>query len=419
MIHGKVLYDKNSKEILYPASTTKIMTAILALENCSLTDIATVSHNAVYSIPYGYSHASLKEGEQLTISDLLNVLLIPSANDAAVVIAEHIADSVDEFSEMMNNKAKEIGCLNTHFVNPNGIHNENHFSTAYDLSLIGKYAMQFDTFKSIVSKTSCSLPTTNMYDKEDRLFNTTNELIRKNYSSAASNYYYPYATGAKTGYTVPAGQCIVATAQKDGVSLLAVILDATNMENGLSERFIDCKSLFEYGFNNFSTQTVFTKGSIAHSLKINNATYETADLDLFYSENVTDLFPSTLDIQSYNPTLTLTQDISAPIAEGTVLGIANLELDGVTYSCNLIASHSVYRSQIVKTIMQILLLIIVLIIFAKFIKFINMGKKSKKRGRNYNTHSSSKKSKSKNFKSSKSKNNYYVNDFYPKHVKRK
>ena len=135
---GKIIYAKNAYEKLYPASTTKLMTAILTLENCKLTDTAIVSHNAIYSIPVGYSHASLKEDEELTIEQLLNVLLIPSANDAAIVLAEHISGSVEEFSKLMNEKAKSLGCLNTNFVNPNGIQNKNHYSTAYDLALIGK-----------------------------------------------------------------------------------------------------------------------------------------------------------------------------------------------------------------------------------------------------------------------------------------
>ena len=185
---GKILYSKNANTKMYPASTTKIMTAILTLENCKLDDVAIASHNAVYSIPYGYSVATIQEGEELTIEQLLNVLLIPSANDAAVVLAEHIAGSVEAFSDMMNSKVVELGCKNTHFVNPNGIHDEEHYSTAYDLALIGKYAMQFDTFRTIVQKTSYSLPKTNKYDKEDRLFNTTNDLIKKNYSSSPTNY---------------------------------------------------------------------------------------------------------------------------------------------------------------------------------------------------------------------------------------
>ena len=186
---GNILYSKNIFEKKYPASTTKLMTAILTLENCELTDIVTVSHNAIFSIPVGYSHASLQEGEQLTVEELLNVLLIPSANDAAVALAEHIAGSVENFSTMMNDKAKELGCLDTHFVNPNGIHDNNHYSTAYDLALIGKYAMKFDDIMRIAKINQYTLPTSNKYDRKDRIFNATNGLITKN-----DEYYYPEAT---------------------------------------------------------------------------------------------------------------------------------------------------------------------------------------------------------------------------------
>lgn len=376
---GKILYEKNSKEQMYPASTTKIMTAILTLENCNLTDIAIVSKNAVESIPYSYSTASLREGEELTIEQLLNVLLIPSANDAAVVLAEHIAGSVENFSNMMNTKAEELGCLNTHFVNPNGIHDKNHYSTAYDLALIGKYSMQFDTFRSIVAKTFYSLASTNIYDKNDRLFVTTNELIRENYSSYASNYYYKYATGAKTGYTDPAQSCIVATAQKDGVSLIAVILHGESTEAGLSQRYIDCKTLFEYGFNNFSTKKIITKGQIAEQVHILGATQETADLNLLYLNDVSVLVPNDYDISLLTPNIEVTDGLFAPISEGTKLGSVTYTIDGIDYSCDLVASHIVYRSEISKTIMQIGILIILLFLFYKFIKF----KNRKKRKRNY------------------------------------
>ena len=240
---GKILYSKNAFEKHYPASTTKMMTAILTLENCELDDIVTISHNAIFSIPVGYSHANLQEGERLTVEQLLNVLLIPSANDAAIALAEHIAGSEEAFVDMMNNKAKELGCTNTHFVNPNGIHNEDHYSTAYDLALIGKYAMQFDEIMKIATINQYTLPKTNKYDKENRIFNTTNGLI-----DSDNEYYYPNATGIKTGYTDKSGYCIVTTAEKDGVTLLLSVLGSENLE----ERYEDCIKLFDYGFENYS-----------------------------------------------------------------------------------------------------------------------------------------------------------------------
>ena len=393
---GKILYSKNANTKMYPASTTKIMTAILTLENCKLDDVAIASHNAVYSIPYGYSVATIQEGEELTIEQLLNVLLIPSANDAAVVLAEHIAGSVEAFSDMMNSKAVELGCKNTHFVNPNGIHDEEHYSTAYDLALIGKYAMQFDTFRTIVQKTSYSLSKTNKYDKEDRLFNTTNDLIKKNYSSSPTNYYYQYATGAKTGYTDAAKSCIVATATKDDISLIAVVLHSGTTAEGLSQRALDCKTLFEYGFNNYSIKSIAEKDSVAEQISIKNSTKETESLDLLYSDDLSGLVPDDVDISTIAPNIKLTENLSAPILEGTNLGTITYTIDGFDYSCNLIASHTVYKSNFTKTLLELILLIFFLFLFAKFLHFKN-------------------KKVSKNRKSSnrKKNNRNYVNNFYP------
>lgn len=372
---GKILYSKNANSIMYPASTTKIMTAILTLENCKLSDTAVVSHNAVFSIPSGYSTASLVEGEVLTIEQLLNVLLIPSANDAAVVLAEHIAGSVEAFSDMMNSKAVELGCLNTHFVNPNGIHNENHYSTAYDLALIGKYAMQFPTFKEISSKTRYTLPITNAYSKEDRIFNTTNDLIKPNYSSSPTNYYYKYATGGKTGYTDPAGQCIVATATKDNISLIAVTLHGDFTEDNLSQRALDCKALFEYGFNNFSMVSIAQKGDVASNMKVPNATKDSSSLDLLYSDDIYAFVPNGFDTSSVTPNIKLSSAF-APIAQDTVLGTISYDIDGSNYSCNLLASHEVYKNQFAKTAMELALLLIFLILLSKVLK-------RKKRRKNY------------------------------------
>lgn len=372
---GKILYSKNANSIMYPASTTKIMTAILTLEKCNLSDTAVVSHNAVFSIPSGYSTASLVEGEVLTIEQLLNVLLIPSANDAAVVLAEHIAGSVESFSDMMNAKAVELGCLNTHFVNPNGIHNENHYSTAYDLALIGRYAMQFPTFKEISSKTRYTLPITNAYSKEDRIFNTTNDLIKPNYSSSPTNYYYKYATGGKTGYTDPAGQCIVATATKDNISLIAVTLHGDFTEDNLSQRALDCKALFEYGFNNFSMVSIAQKGDVASNMKVPNATKDSSSLDLLYSDDIYAFVPNGFDTSSVTPNIKLSSTF-APIAQDTVLGTISYDIDGSNYSCNLLASHEVYKNQFAKTAMELALLLIFLILLSKVLK-------RKKRRKNY------------------------------------
>ena len=374
---GKILYSKNANTRMYPASTTKIMTAILTIENCQLTDTAVASHNAIYSVPSGYTHASIQEGEELTIEQLLNVLLIPSANEAASILAEHIAGSVEAFADMMNEKAVEIGCKDTHFVNPNGIHDENHYSTAYDLALMGKYAMQYDVFRDIASKTSCSLPATDKYPREDRLFNTTNDLLRENYSKAANNYYYPYATAGKTGYTDAAQNCIVATATKDDISLLAVVLHGERTEDGLSQRALDCKTLFEYGFNNYKHEVIAHKGDVAREIEVSGGTSDSKNLNLVYSEDITALVPINYDVSSTTPNVKLTENMYAPISEGTNLGSITFSIDGFDYSCDLLASHTVYKSNMSKTVIELCLVLAFLFLFAKVLKFKN--KRAKKR----------------------------------------
>ena len=151
---GKVVYEKNGYEKKYPASTTKIMTAILAIEHCNLNETATASEFAINSVPSGYSTANIQIGETLSVKDLLYALMLQSANESAVILAEHVSGSQEAFANLMNEKAKELGCKNTHFINPNGIHNENHYTTAYDLALITQYAMKNQTFREIVKTTS-------------------------------------------------------------------------------------------------------------------------------------------------------------------------------------------------------------------------------------------------------------------------
>ena len=365
---GKILYSKNAFEQRYPASTTKLMTAILTLENCKLTDVATVSHDAIFNVPVGYSHANLQEGERLTIEQLLNVLLIPSANDAAFVLAEHIAGSVDNFSEMMNNKAKEIGCLNTHFVNPNGIHNKDHYSTAYDLALIGKYAMQFDDIMRIAMVNQYTLPKTNKYNKEDRIFNATNGLITKN-----DEYYYPEATGLKTGYTDKAGYCIVTTAKKDDVELLVVVLGS----NSIKERYEDCINLFDYGFDNYSYKNLVNANDVIESLEIEGATKETKNLDVVAKDGINVLTKNNISDDEIKKTVEIDENLTAPIEQDSVVGKLSYEIDGETYSTDLLAANSVVASNFETILFRALLIFLILFLLVVILKTINKPRNPK------------------------------------------
>lgn len=379
---GKILYEKNSNDVRFPASTTKIMTAILTVENCELSDIATVSHDAIFSVPVSYSHASLREDEKLTIEQLLNVLLIPSANDAANVLAEHISGSVEEFAKLMNQKAKEIGCLNTNFVNPNGIHNEKHTSTAYDLALMGKYAMQFDTIRDIVTKTSYSLPKTNKYSKEDRMFNTTNDLIIKNNSNAKDNYYYSNCIGIKTGYTTEAGSCIIAGAKKDDVELIVVVLGGELTKDGISQRYLDCKNLFNYGFDNM--HTLQEKNSIVKQISIFGGTSDTKDLNLLVKDKISIFSDSKDDLENLEPEIILNDNLRAPIAANSVIGKITYTYEDETYSADLIAETDVIASDFLPIVFRVLLIFVTLYLLFLLLKPSNknngkLNKSSKKK----------------------------------------
>ncbi len=372
---GRILYAKDAQEIVFPASTTKIMTAILTLENCELTDIATVSHDAIFSVPASYSHASLKEGEELTIEQLLNVLLIPSANDAANVLAEHISGSVDDFAVLMNEKAKEIGCLNTHFVNPNGVHNEEHTTTAYDLALMGRYAMQNSTFRSIVKKTRYSLPATNKYDKTDRIFNTTNDLLRENNSTAKDNYYYEYATGIKTGYTTDAGSCIVASAKKDNMEVIAVVLGGSTTKDGLSERNLDCITLFDYAFENYSMQTVQEKNNVLEEITVRGATSDTRKLNVLVKDDIAILLSSEENTQNLEPEITYRDNLKAPLSANEVIGKITYQVGDEIYSSDLLAETSVIASGFLPILLRILLILVTLYLLYILLKPKNKNKK--------------------------------------------
>ena len=368
---GEILYAKNAYETRYPASTTKLMTAILTMENCELTDVATVSHNAIYSIPVGYSHANLQEGEELTIEQLLNVLLVPSANDAAIVLAEHIAGSEEAFCEMMNQKAKEIGCLNTNFVNPNGIHNKEHISTAYDLALIGKYAMQFSDIMRIAMVKQYTLPKTNKYDKENRIFNATNALIN---NESLNKYYYPYATGLKTGYTDSSGSCIVSTARKGDMELIAVVLKS----DSIADRYEDCETLFDYGFDNYSYEKLNYTDEIIKTVEISNGTKETKNLDIAVKDEISVLLKSSFDKTTIEPTIELNSDLKAPISENSVVGKISYTIDGKTYSSDLIADSSVIPSSFEVIVFRLLLIFLILYIIYRLLKSNSKNTPSKK-----------------------------------------
>lgn len=376
---GKVIYEKNGYQVKYPASTTKIMTAILTLEHCNLDETATASENAITSIPSGYQTANIQIGETLSVEALLYALMLPSANDSAVVLAEHVAGSVDNFSDMMNKKAEEIGCKNTHFVNPNGIHNDNHYSTAYDLALIANYAMQNEEFRKIVKTTSFTLPATSAYPSETRTYMNTNNLIIPDYRDKADNYYYEYAQGVKTGFTSQAKNCLVSMAEKNGIQYTCVVLGSSiTYENGesVSHRYVDSIALFNYAFDNFSFRKIKSEKNNIETIEIENGKKDSKKLDLLIASDVTALVSIDNKNTEFKPDIQLKEGLKAPISKGELVGTISYDIEGLRYTTDLIAGNSVEEYKPSYLWLYLLLFIIIISIIFLGIKYIKLKQKS-------------------------------------------
>lgn len=364
---NKILYDKNGNERMFPASTTKIMTAILVLENCDLDEIVTASYDSLMSIPEGYVTAEIQGEEQFTVEQLLEMLLVHSANDAANVLAEYVGGSIQSFVSMMNTKANELGLTNTHFTNAYGLQEDNHYTTAYDLAKIMQYCIQNDDFRRIAGSVSCSIPATNKSDV--RSYTSTNQLILPD-----SPNYYSYVTVGKTGFTTEAGRCLVSCAYRNNIELTCVILGGTLSDDGISSRFTDSKTLYEYGFNHFSLKNIANPGDIITTIEIPNATPATKSLDLAFVDSIHALVNNSDLDTNYIPEIQLNSDISAPIAEGDTLGKAIYTIDGISYEADIVATHNVETSQLLQFVVQIGGLLISLLITFK-IFFSNRKKK--------------------------------------------
>lgn len=397
---GKILFEKNAYKQMYPASTTKILTAIVVLENAELTDMATVSKNALETIPNGYVTCNLQIGEELSVKDLMYALMVKSANDAAVVLAEHVGGSVENFAEMMNAKAKEIGCQNTHFVNPNGIHNDDHYTTAYDLYLMAEYALSFEytnEFRDFISKTSYTLPATNMYPAEDRSFTTTNELIKINNNDRIDNYYYKYALGIKTGHTSQAGYCLVSSSHRDNLEFISVILDGGFDSKGLSERYTETIKLFNFGYDNFTLTKLKESNNIIETITVEKATKETQTLNLLIKDEITVINDKSTDVNAIEPKIELKENIIAPITKSETLGKITYTVDGIEYASELIAEHDVEKFDITfEIIITAIFLFIIGFLLLVSREVNNRKRKKKKKSKNIQRNNNSRQNPYKN-----------------------
>ena len=372
---GRILYERNADEKIYPASLTKLMTAILVVENCELDEIVSISENAVLSVPSGYVNANLQVGEELTVEDLLYVMLIPSANDAANALAEHVGGNIESFSTMMNSRAKELGCTGSNFTNPSGLHQEEHYTTTRDLFLISQRAIENDLIEKIIGTTTYTLPSTNKYTKEPRIFATTNYMIKK----SLKNYFCDYCIGAKTGYTGEAKNCVVEFAKKDGIELTAIVMGEVAKVKG--QKFLDAKEMFEYVFENYNNEQVAKRNDKYDIVKVSNATKDTKELEILYKDNVNILMKNDSN-KEIKESIEYT-NLRAPIQKGDIVGKITYNYEGIKYETELVANSNVEESRILANLLKILILVLIIYIIYNLKKskkkYGNHGKNIKKK----------------------------------------
>ena len=378
---GQILYEKNPHERLYPASTTKILTGIIAIEKGNPEDIVTIDED-VPKYTDG-THIALEPGEKLTLRDLTNALLIESANDAAVAIAIHISGSVENFADLMNEKAKEIGALNTHFENPNGLPNENHLTTAYDLAMISKYAMENKDFRDIVKNYTYVIPQTNKKD-EARYLKSSNRLLYSTRKIEVDNEIVPIkyegVNGVKSGYTKAAQQCLVSSATRGEQNLICVVLKAQG-----PNVYVDTHKLLDYGFDNFEKVNLSYKNEFIKNIDVlqgedNYTTAITKDTTYATIPKGKETF--------IEKKIDIPENINAPIKKGQVLGKVTFLLNGESIGSTEIISATdvnekatfVVKSQNSKSLhnkLWIVLLPILIIFWRGF--YVHKRKKCKKR----------------------------------------
>ncbi len=298
---GRILYQKNAHEKMPMASTTKIMTAIVAIENGNLNDTVVVGPNAS-----GVEGSSiwLSAGEKMTLSDMLFGLMLASGNDAAVAIAEHVGGSVDAFVDMMNNKAHEIGAYNTHFANPNGLPIDNHYTTAYDLALISAYAMNNDIFREVVKTQYKTLPWEG--HEWNRVVKNKNKIL----------WNYEGGNGVKTGFTEAAGRCLSAAAQREDMQLVSVVLSAPDMFN-------DCMALMDYGFENYDNSLVVKAGELIGDVSVKDGVEDS--FPVYTTDDI--YYPLTQEeIEKLNKRVYIDENVVAPVQKGQSVGHIDLWL---------------------------------------------------------------------------------------------
>ncbi len=320
---NSIIYSKELDMKRFPASLTKIMTCMLAIEHGKPTDILTVSATALQNLHAAGSSAGLVEGEQMSLNDMLYCVMLWSANEGCNVIGEHISGSVEAFVELMNETAQALGMENTHFANTHGLHDENHYTTVRDMLTLSRWAWSNETFRTYATATSYEVPATNKSDV--RALHTTNHLVS---TDVDGRYFYSYARGIKTGYTTPAGGCLVSTATDGEAEYLSIVMGCDLMSNDQDMRFIETKRMFQHAFETYSFMQILTNSTMLDQPTVGNAVGR-GDVVVHAADNVTVLLPKTCTPQDITVRLSYDGELVAPISKGQRVGTVTVLYQGV------------------------------------------------------------------------------------------
>ena len=396
---GVTIYEKNSHEKLYPASITKIMTAYLACKYGKFDDTLTASHNAIYGIGQGSSIIGIKEGEQISFLDGLYGIMMESANEVCMMVAEHIDGTVEKFVERMNKQAQDWGCKDTHFNNPHGFHDVDHYTTPYDMSLIAFNAIKDENFSKIWGTVDHTIPANNK--SPQRFLHNKDKMLKP-----TSDYYYQYAIGGKTGFHDDAKNTLVTCAEKDGVKLISVVMKA----NGYNQAYTDSKTLLDYGFSVYKDNKVYTAGTYTDKIPVYQTylseDYNVGELNVTVAGDVSAKLPSFVSANDVKTKAVIdygkdnnANKIYAPIKEGDKVGTMEFTYkDKTIATADITASNSVESKSdkqlaemkliknvksVLHTILNALISIIpvVIIIIILLVVRNNINKKKKKKRR--------------------------------------
>ena len=347
---GEIIFSKNKDMILYPASTTKIMTVLLAILTCDLDELVTVSANAVNIGDPDATMLGLDEGEVIRLEDLLYGTLLRSGNDGAIAIAEHVAGTEANFAALMNETARSLGMSNTNFVNAHGLHDPNHFSTANDLALLARYAMSNEVFREIANTRTYTIPETTTH--RQRSLTTRHRLMLSKWSGESNSFYYEYMTGIKSGSHSMAQYCFVGSASKEGVDLISVVLCS-----GYYDYMRDTKKLMEYGFSQYTSISVvdlykeypikvYTSGYALDDQGLGELTLSAVPVDPTNDPLLTVLHDDVSTLARNLRDMVLveyTRELAAPITAGETIGVMTyvLPTTGEIAQYNLLATRTI------------------------------------------------------------------------------